>query len=112
LGTRENTHRANNAKRRGGLLKAARAGSFRGLGGYLCSILRRRPAVAVSAALAALIVGWALAIVFLDRYNFAAFSPEVHVGVEAAAGAARLFGALVLVLFPAGQGARRLPWWA
>lgn len=91
---------------------AAWGGSIGGVlsPGRLLAEMRRWPAVPISAALVVGMVGWALAVVLVDRYNFAAFSPQFHVGVEAAAGAARLFGALVLILFPAGRGGQRLLW--
>jgi signal transduction histidine kinase len=60
---------------------------------------------------------WAAAILLLEEVQFAVVAPEALAGVEAASALARLFGALVLFLFPegarqAGQpaGTERLRW--
>ncbi len=64
----------------------------------------------LAAATAALVVGWAAANLAVARATFAFFSPAAAHGVEAASALARLFGALVLVLFLSGEGGRRLRW--
>ncbi|MDQ3855609.1 MAG: PAS domain S-box protein [Chloroflexota bacterium] len=59
---------------------------------------------------AALVIGWALAILAVEELRFAVLSPRAEAGVEAAAALARLFGALVLFLFPTDEGGQRLRW--
>jgi len=69
------------------------------------------------AATGALALAWAAVILLLEGVQFAVVAPEALAGVEAASALARLFGALVLFLFPegarqAGQpaGTERLRW--
>lgn len=45
-----------------------------------------------------------------DRVRFVALAPGARAGIEAASAVARLFGALVLFLFPTGRAERRLHW--
>jgi signal transduction histidine kinase len=81
-------------------------------------VVARRPqrhgperVVLVAAALAALIGAWLVVILAVDDARFVVLAePTVQVGVEAAAALARLFSALVLILFPEGKTARRLQW--
>ncbi len=63
-----------------------------------------------SGGLALLLVAWAVAILASDRVSFATLAPRAQVGVEAAASFSRLFGALVLFLFPSERAGRRLRW--
>lgn len=66
--------------------------------------------VLLSGAVAALIVAWTVVIFSVDEVRFAILAPKTQSGVEAASGLARLFGALVLFLFPADRGGQRLRW--
>ncbi|HET8632330.1 MAG TPA: HAMP domain-containing sensor histidine kinase [Thermomicrobiales bacterium] len=57
------------------------------------------------------LAAWLVAILAVTRLRFVVVAdPTVQVGVEAAAALARLFGALVLWLFPDERAGRRLRW--
>jgi signal transduction histidine kinase len=60
---------------------------------------RRRAGPLPIAGLALAVVGWAAATLLLEQLRFAVFAPQAQAGVEAASALARLFGALLLVLF-------------
>ena len=64
----------------------------------------------LAAAIALLIVGWAIAGLAIEQIRFAVRAPGAEVGVEAASAFARFFGAVVLFLVPAGGAGRRLHW--
>lgn len=69
-----------------------------------------RPAILLATAITLGTTIWALILLLTDRSGFVVYSPGVHVGVEASAGAARLFGALVLTLFPDKRNGGRFAW--
>ncbi len=56
------------------------------------------------------ILAWLILILVAEQARFAVWAPQAQVGVEAASALARLFGALVLFLFPADRGGNRLRW--
>src|SRR5215218_6773726 len=60
--------------------------------------------------LALAVVGWAAATLLLEQLRFAVFAPQAQAGVEAASALARLFGALVLVLFLRDRLGERALW--
>ncbi|HEV2108136.1 MAG TPA: HAMP domain-containing sensor histidine kinase [Thermomicrobiales bacterium] len=60
--------------------------------------------------LALALVAWAVAGLAFNRVRLATVALETQVGMEAASALARLFGALVLALSPAGQTGQRLRW--
>lgn len=63
------------------------------------------------AAAGGLALAWAVVILLLEQVHFAVVAPEALAGVEAASALARLFGALVLFLFPGTPETRdRLRW--
>ena len=57
-----------------------------------------------------LVIAWIIVIFMVEQARFAILAPEAQVGVEAAAALARLFGALVLLLFPIEAAGQRLRW--
>lgn len=69
----------------------------------------RRNSVVLAAALALGVVAWA-ATVLTGEHRFAIPAPQVDWGIEAAAALARLFGVVVLVLFPEERIGGRLLW--
>lgn len=64
----------------------------------------------LAAGVAAFVLLWALASYVFEELRFAAFFREGNEAVEAASTLARLFGALVLFLFPTDRGGHRLRW--
>ena len=64
----------------------------------------------LAAGLAALIIAWSVAIVTIPEARFAVTAPVAQAGVEAASALARLFAALVLILFPTERSGPRLHW--
>lgn len=71
-----------------------------------------RTMLLVAAGLAIAIVAWAVIILTVQQARFVMISPTAAEGVEAASGMARLFGALVLILFPDNRAGQRLRWFA
>ena len=70
-----------------------------------------RPVVLALAAVPAVaIIAWTIAIFAAPRLQFAVVAPEWAVRVNGASMAARLFAALVLLLFPAEPSSSRLRW--
>src|SRR5919202_5806124 len=69
----------------------------------------RTPAL-VAAGVAVPIIAWAVVLLTVRQARFAVLAPQAQTGVEAAAALARLFGALVLVLFPGERVGHRLRW--
>ncbi len=69
----------------------------------------RNTVLMLVAALALGIVAWT-AMVLAGGHRFAIPAPQVDWGIEAAAALARLFGAVVLVLFSEGRREGRMPW--
>jgi signal transduction histidine kinase len=63
-----------------------------------------------AASVGVLVVAWVIVIFTVEQARFAILAPEAQVGVEAAAALARLFGALVLLLFPIEAAGQRLRW--
>lgn len=61
-------------------------------------------------ALGTLVLGWATLIFAFEPVRFAVLAPSAQAGVEAASALARLFGALVLFLFPDDRFQARLGW--
>lgn len=70
----------------------------------------REPAWVVAGVVGCLILAWTAIIFLVDRARFVVLSPELQAGVEAASVFARLFGALVLFLFPVERLETRLRW--
>lgn len=70
---------------------------------------RRNTVPLLATALALGVVAWTAA-AFAGEHGFAIPTPQVDWGVEAAAAAARLFGVVVLVLFPEERLEGRMPW--
>ncbi|MDQ5853213.1 MAG: HAMP domain-containing histidine kinase [Chloroflexota bacterium] len=66
----------------------------------------------LAAGLTALIIAWAVLGLTVERARLAVLNPRAQLGVEAAASFARLFGALVLFLFPTDKAGPRLRWLA
>lgn len=64
----------------------------------------------VAAVVAFPIVAWLILILTVEQARFAVLAPGAQVGVEAASALSRLFGALVLFLFPVDRGGHRLRW--
>jgi signal transduction histidine kinase len=54
--------------------------------------------------------GWVLALLFDSNARLAAMAPSGQAGLEAASALARLFGALVIYLFPTERGHNQLRW--
>src|ERR671933_1315275 len=69
----------------------------------------RTPAL-VAVGVAVPMIAWAVVILTLRQARFAVLAPQAQTGVEAASALARLFGALVLVLFPGERVGHRLRW--
>src|ERR671937_2731695 len=69
----------------------------------------RHPAL-VAAGVAVPIIAWTVVILTVRHVSSAALAPRAQTGVEAASALARLFGALVLVLFPSERVGHRLHW--
>lgn len=68
-----------------------------------------RAMMGVAAATAIGIAVWTVLIFAVPQLHFATLAPRAQIGLEAASACARLFGALVLFLFP-GEIAQRLRW--
>lgn len=66
--------------------------------------------MAIAAILVLGITAWAVATPFVEQVRFAILAPRAQTSIEAAAASARVFGALVLLLFPAGKSGERLLW--
>lgn len=71
-----------------------------------------RTMLRLAAGLALAILAWAVVILTVQQARFVVISPDAAGGVEAASGLARLFGALVLILFPDNRAGQRLRWFA
>ncbi len=71
-----------------------------------------RTMLLVAAGLAIAILAWAVVILTVQQARFVVISPNAAEGVEAASDLARLFGALVLILFPDNRAGQRLRWFA
>jgi signal transduction histidine kinase len=69
-----------------------------------------RTMLLVAAGFAMAIVAWAVVILTVQQVRFVVISPNAAEGVEAASDLARLFGALVLLLFPDNRAGQRLRW--
>jgi signal transduction histidine kinase len=72
-------------------------------------IVRRFPFVLV-AAVALPIVLWAVAVLSFDSVQFTVLSSQSQISEEGASAFARLFGALILLLFPLDESRWRLRW--
>lgn len=70
----------------------------------------RPPTRARAALLGVLIVGWFCLNLVTSAGRFLIYSPDLHIGVEAASSFARLFGSLVLFLVPDDPAKPRLRW--
>lgn len=64
----------------------------------------------MAAGLAVLIIVWIVLAFAFHHVRFAILAPRTEIGVEAVSALARLFGALVLSLFPPDKGGMRLRW--
>jgi hypothetical protein len=71
-----------------------------------------RTMLLVAAGLAVATLAWAVVILTVQQVRFVVISPNAAEGVEAASDLARLFGALVLLLFPDNRVGQRLRWFA
>jgi len=69
-----------------------------------------RAAWVVLVVVVSLVLGWAALIFAVEPVRFAVLAPSAQAGVEAASALARLFGALVLFLFPDDRFRARLGW--